>query len=204
MSIVILVQRSRLLHKAGKQADTPDRPDSSKSSPIPVWAAKVSYRSELSDIPYRAYKPVRVKCLPTDTVGDLKKLIAAQTGTTAQKIQLKKWYVTFCAGCRLLSQSAMGISEAGLTPHPFTHGLLSHRLIVQVHQFQGSRHATRLRNQRWYGELPRSLSDEHVKIRAADYCRAWRCTSFLRQYALCHTTIRQGMQDQLGYPLSRS
>lgn len=36
---------------------------------------------------------VRVKCLPTDTVGDLKKLIAAQTGTIHQKIQLKKWYV---------------------------------------------------------------------------------------------------------------
>lgn len=36
---------------------------------------------------------VRVKCLPTDTVGDLKRLIAAQTGTTAQKIQLKKWSV---------------------------------------------------------------------------------------------------------------
>lgn len=36
---------------------------------------------------------VRVKCSPTDTVGDLKKLIAAQTGTNASKIQLKKWYV---------------------------------------------------------------------------------------------------------------
>jgi ubiquitin-like protein 5 len=35
--------------------------------------------------------PVRVKCSPTDTVGDLKKLIAAQTGTNASKIQLKKW-----------------------------------------------------------------------------------------------------------------
>lgn len=42
-----------------------------------------------------ADETVRVKCLPTDTVGDLKKLIAAQTGTTAQKIQLKKWYVSF-------------------------------------------------------------------------------------------------------------
>ncbi|EJT45196.1 hypothetical protein A1Q1_06428 [Trichosporon asahii var. asahii CBS 2479] len=38
---------------------------------------------------------VRVKCLPTDTVGDLKKLIAAQTGTNAQKIILKKWYTAF-------------------------------------------------------------------------------------------------------------
>jgi ubiquitin-like protein 5 len=39
--------------------------------------------------------PVRVKCLATDTVGDLKKLIAAQTGTSAQKIVLKKWYTAF-------------------------------------------------------------------------------------------------------------
>ena len=36
---------------------------------------------------------VRVKCSPDDTVGDLKKLIAAQTGTDYRKIQLKKWYV---------------------------------------------------------------------------------------------------------------
>lgn len=36
---------------------------------------------------------VRVKCSPDDTVGDLKKLIAAQTGTDASKIQLKKWYI---------------------------------------------------------------------------------------------------------------
>jgi ubiquitin-like protein 5 len=34
---------------------------------------------------------VRVKCSPDDTVGDLKKLIAAQTGTDPSKIQLKKW-----------------------------------------------------------------------------------------------------------------
>jgi ubiquitin-like protein 5 len=34
-----------------------------------------------------------VKCSPDDTVGDLKKLIAAQTGTDASKIQLKKWFV---------------------------------------------------------------------------------------------------------------
>ena len=36
---------------------------------------------------------VRVKCSPDDTVGDLKKLIGAQTGTDYTKIQLKKWYV---------------------------------------------------------------------------------------------------------------
>ncbi|WFD28795.1 ubiquitin-like modifier hub1 [Malassezia nana] len=32
---------------------------------------------------------------PEDTVGDLKKLIAAQTGTAPQKIILKKAYSTF-------------------------------------------------------------------------------------------------------------
>jgi hypothetical protein len=37
------------------------------------------------------FSSVTVKCSPDDTVGDLKKLIAAQTGTDASKIQLKKW-----------------------------------------------------------------------------------------------------------------
>ncbi|KAJ9092650.1 hypothetical protein QFC21_006714 [Naganishia friedmannii] len=43
----------------------------------------------------RLGRKVRVKCSPTDTVGDLKKLIAAQIGTNASKIQLKKWYTVF-------------------------------------------------------------------------------------------------------------
>ena len=34
---------------------------------------------------------VRVKCDQAETVGDLKKLIAVQTGTDAKKIQLMKW-----------------------------------------------------------------------------------------------------------------
>jgi ubiquitin-like protein 5 len=43
----------------------------------------------------RLGRKVRVKCSPDDTVGDLKKLIAAQTGTDWRKIQLKKWYNIF-------------------------------------------------------------------------------------------------------------
>jgi ubiquitin-like protein 5 len=43
----------------------------------------------------RLGKKVRVKCNPDDTVGDLKKLIAAQTGTRYDKIVLKKWYTIF-------------------------------------------------------------------------------------------------------------
>lgn len=50
-----------------------------------------------ADIPSndRLGKKVRVKCEPDDTIGDLKKLIAAQIGTSAEKIVLKKWYTTF-------------------------------------------------------------------------------------------------------------
>jgi ubiquitin-like protein 5 len=43
----------------------------------------------------RLGKKVRVKCNEDDTIGDLKKLIAAQTGTKAEKIVLKKWYNIF-------------------------------------------------------------------------------------------------------------
>jgi len=38
---------------------------------------------------------VKVKCSPDDTVGDLKKIIAAQTGTHPSKIRLKKWYTEY-------------------------------------------------------------------------------------------------------------
>ncbi|KAB5592448.1 hypothetical protein CTheo_4095 [Ceratobasidium theobromae] len=43
----------------------------------------------------RLGRKVRVKCSPEDTVGDLKMLIAAQTGTDVSKIQLKKWRVVY-------------------------------------------------------------------------------------------------------------
>ena len=43
----------------------------------------------------RLGKKVRVKCNEDDTIGDLKKLIAAQTGTRSDKIVLKKWYTIF-------------------------------------------------------------------------------------------------------------
>ncbi|KAG6586024.1 Ubiquitin-like protein 5, partial [Cucurbita argyrosperma subsp. sororia] len=40
----------------------------------------------------RLGKKVRVKCNEDDTIGDLKKLVAAQTGTRAEKIRIQKWY----------------------------------------------------------------------------------------------------------------
>eukprot|EP00871_Galdieria_phlegrea_P004165 jgi/Galph1/474/GphlegSOOS_G5268.1 len=38
---------------------------------------------------------IRVKCNPDDTIGDLKKLIAAQTGTRPEKIRIQKWYTVY-------------------------------------------------------------------------------------------------------------
>jgi ubiquitin-like protein 5 len=35
---------------------------------------------------------IRVKCNEDDTIGDLKKLVAAQTGTRPEKIRIQKWY----------------------------------------------------------------------------------------------------------------
>ncbi|KAI8075945.1 ubiquitin-like protein 5-like protein, partial [Gilbertella persicaria] len=43
----------------------------------------------------RLGKKARVKCAPNDSVGDFKKLIAAQIGTEPHKIVLKKWYKEF-------------------------------------------------------------------------------------------------------------
>jgi len=37
-------------------------------------------------------KKIRVKCNEDDTIGDLKKLVAAQTGTRAEKLRIQKWY----------------------------------------------------------------------------------------------------------------
>ena len=65
---------------------------------------------------------VRVKCSSEDTVGDLKKLIAAQTGTDASKIVLKKWCVSFS---------------------DLTSVYRDHKG-VQVHYLQGSHNARRL------------------------------------------------------------
>jgi len=43
----------------------------------------------------RLGKKIRVKCNPDDTIGDLKKMVSAQTGTRPEKIVLKKWYTIF-------------------------------------------------------------------------------------------------------------
>ncbi|AFR94363.1 ubiquitin-like protein 5 [Cryptococcus neoformans C23] len=83
----------------GSRRDTPRTaaPSSTNAPPQRPTAAPSATSMRLIEVIAndRLGRKVRVKCLPTDTVGDLKRLIAAQTGTTAQKIQLKKWYTAF-------------------------------------------------------------------------------------------------------------
>ncbi|KAL6766274.1 hypothetical protein ACKKBG_A35370 [Auxenochlorella protothecoides x Auxenochlorella symbiontica] len=43
----------------------------------------------------RLGKKVRVKCNEDDTIGDLKKLVAAQTGTRPEKLRIQKWYTVY-------------------------------------------------------------------------------------------------------------
>ncbi|KAF4676790.1 Ubiquitin-like 5 [Perkinsus chesapeaki] len=43
----------------------------------------------------RLGKKIRVKCNPDDTIGDLKKLLAAQIGTRPEKIRIQKWYTVY-------------------------------------------------------------------------------------------------------------
>ncbi|WOO81142.1 Ubiquitin-like protein 5 [Vanrija pseudolonga] len=84
--------RDRERPSAASTAQPPQRPPAPGSSAPPTIRPGRMIEVIAND---RMGRKVRVKCLPTDTVGDLKRLIAAQTGTSAQKIQLKKWYTMF-------------------------------------------------------------------------------------------------------------
>uniref|UniRef100_A0A8C8U2G7 Ubiquitin-like protein 5 n=1 Tax=Peromyscus maniculatus bairdii TaxID=230844 RepID=A0A8C8U2G7_PERMB len=55
----------------------------------------------------RLGKKVRVKCNTDDTIGDLKKLIAAQTGTRWNKIVLKKCFSLNPVGTRFLRTTCL-------------------------------------------------------------------------------------------------
>lgn len=61
----------------------------------PILLLPIKAPSNSPSVNDRLGKKVRIKANPTDTVGDFKKLVAAQTGTRYEKIVLKKWYTIF-------------------------------------------------------------------------------------------------------------
>ncbi|XP_055286423.1 ubiquitin-like protein 5 isoform X1 [Moschus berezovskii] len=81
---------SRGVRSRGK--GTPESSDPVASQSLPCVAPARMIEVVCND---RLGKKVRVKCNTDDTIGDLKKLIAAQTGTRWNKIVLKKWYTIF-------------------------------------------------------------------------------------------------------------
>jgi ubiquitin-like protein 5 len=62
------------------------------AKPVPIQQGGQMLQLILND---RLGKKIKVKCNSDDTVGDLKKLIALQTGTRADKLRLQKWYTVF-------------------------------------------------------------------------------------------------------------
>jgi ubiquitin-like protein 5 len=80
----------------------------------------------------RLGKKVRVKCNEDDTIGDLKKLIAAHIGTRPEKIKLQKWYTVF--------------KVRACTSHYFAVVYAFLRAFIA-----GPHHPRRLRDTRWYG-----------------------------------------------------
>merc|ERR1711879_156658 len=68
---------------AGLRHPRAQSPGAGNSRPVPMIEVI------LND---RLGKKIRVKCNEDDTVGDLKKLVAAQTGTKWEKIRIQKWY----------------------------------------------------------------------------------------------------------------
>ena len=64
---------------------------------IPIGLTACAYLSLYHDPTPRvpSSHPILVHCSEDDTIGDLKKLVAAQTGTKWDKIQLKNWYTIY-------------------------------------------------------------------------------------------------------------
>lgn len=62
-----------------------------KEGVVDLWSVKM-IEVVLND---RLGKKVRVKCNEDDNIYDLKKLVAAQIRTRADKIRIQKWYIVY-------------------------------------------------------------------------------------------------------------
>jgi ubiquitin-like protein 5 len=62
----------------------------------------------------RLGKKVRVKCNEDDTIGDLKKLAAAQLGTRPEKLKIQKWYTVYKVTTSTLTTAAAAATKRKL------------------------------------------------------------------------------------------
>jgi hypothetical protein len=63
-----------------------------------IWNTKNTHLPHSSSFHCRLGKKVRVKWNEDDTIGDLKKLAAAQLGTRPEKLKIQKWFVIEWSG----------------------------------------------------------------------------------------------------------
>ena len=79
-----------------KQSDSTNASKLFKASK-PKYKMAAAAQSEMIEVILndRLGKKIRVKCNTDDTIGDLKKLVAVQTGTRPEKIRLQKWYIVY-------------------------------------------------------------------------------------------------------------
>ncbi|KAG2174006.1 hypothetical protein INT44_000120 [Umbelopsis vinacea] len=92
----VLVVQPRESRSEKKPTPSSSAADGSKPK-VPVQAQTLKATGRMVEIQCndRLGKKIRVKASPRDTIGDFKKLVAAQIGTEARKIVLKKWYKEF-------------------------------------------------------------------------------------------------------------
>ena len=95
--------RDKYNKKEKKRKDRQDRKDDARDNKQNIIENKVEQKVRkqgvcdmieviLND---RLGKKIRVKCNSDDSIGDLKKLVAVQTGTRPEKIRIQKWYTVY-------------------------------------------------------------------------------------------------------------
>ena len=74
--------------RGGLQSTCTDAYQHAQRAPLAITPASASCWLQKSHVRWHA-------CSEDDTVGDLKKLVAAQTGTRPDKIRIQKWYTIY-------------------------------------------------------------------------------------------------------------
>ncbi|KAK2963154.1 putative ubiquitin family protein [Blattamonas nauphoetae] len=76
--------------------DSPQRKEKPKDEPKKAPPPPIEYADMIEvTVNDRLGRKIRVKCAADDTIGELKQIIAAQSGTPPEKIRLQKWYTTY-------------------------------------------------------------------------------------------------------------
>lgn len=98
-TIMPLYKRQTIINFNEDDHQTPPPPSNPSSVQSSIQRDTYNNYNQLAMIEVilndRLGKKVRVKCNEDDTIGDLKKLAAAQLGTRPEKLKIQKWYTIY-------------------------------------------------------------------------------------------------------------